>query len=206
MIRVKLIGITQHLDSDGEPERLIAQVGRESYIGASEEELISFIQARIRQGREGVLEHVYLTFDISGVSFICSHRLVQCHAGFSSASLGAIPAGDFCFTIPPGIIGKSTTRVIFDRLLMQATKAYELLRELGVRVEDCCFLLPGATVVRMIATMNLHELRSFFKDEYAGPAQWEARMVADRMLEIAYGVVPSAFEALYTMNVKGKEY
>lgn len=36
-----------------------------------------FLQARIREGHESIVEHALATFEISGVSRACSHQLMR---------------------------------------------------------------------------------------------------------------------------------
>ena len=86
--------------------------------------------------------------------------------------------------------------------------AYRSLRELGIREGDCCLVLPDATEEVLVVAIDLQSLREFIGAGCRGLVltQWEVRMLAERMLEVAHRAVPSAFEDLYTIHLKGKEY
>ncbi len=207
MISVKLIAATKHLGEDESIEALIARAGRVCYKSEKKGDLEGFIRARLRQGHLSLFEHAQLTFEISGISRACSHQLVRHRiASYSQMSQRYVGMEDIGFITPPSIAGQVAARKVFNEAIEAATSAYKALRELGVLKEDCRFILPIATETKLVMSMNIHALRKFFQTRLGGGAQWEIRLLAERILEIAYKKVPSAFEDLYTIYVKGKEY
>ena len=207
MLHVQLIAITKYLEDDGKPERLIARAGRVCYKSTKQGDLDKFIQARIRDGHLSILEHIGLTFEIEGISRNCSHQLVRHrHGSYSQESQRRVSAEDVTFVVPPSITSNPSALKIFTEATNASVAAYKLLRELGVKKEDCRFVLPSAAETKLVMSMNIHAMRDFFRTRLSGGAQWEIRLLAERMLEIAYRVIPSAFEDMYTMYVKGKEY
>ncbi len=207
MISVRLIAATKHLGEDESIEALIARAGRVCYKSEKKGDLEKFIRARIRQKHFSILEHSQLTFEISGISRACSHQLVRHRiASYSQMSQRYVDMEDVGFITPPSIAGQVASKKIFNEALEAATSAYKALRELGVQKEDCRFVLPIATETKLVMSQNIRALRGFFQTRLGGGAQWEIRLLAERMLEIAYKKVPSAFEDLYTIYVKGMEY
>ena len=207
MLHVQLIAITKYLEDDGKPERLIARAGRVCYKSTKQGDLDKFIQARIRDRHHSILEHASLTFEISGISRACLAQLTRHRiASFSVESQRRVSAEDATFVIPPSIASNPSALKIFTDAMDASTTAYKLLRELGVKKEDSRFILPLATETHLVMTQNVRALRGFFETRLRGGSQWEIRLLAERMLEIAYRVIPSAFEDMYTVYVKGKEY
>ena len=209
MIDVKLIGMTQYLcsDNDGDPIQLIARAGRVCYKSSSQGKADDFVRARIRQKHFSVTEHIQMTFEISGISRTASHQLVRHRiASYSMESMRYVGMENAKFVTPPSISQSTVAKKIFNEAVFSSTSFYKQLRELGIKKEDCRFVLPLATETKLVMSMNIHSLRRLFQTRLSGGAQWEIRLLAERMLEIAYKKVPSAFEDLYTIYVKGKEY
>lgn len=197
-MKVDLIAITKYLQGNGTPEELVEHAGRVCYRSESKEEPGEFIQGRIREGHESIIEHACLTFEISGISRACSHQLVRHRiASYSQESQRFVDLSDPEFVVPPSIAEKPAAMKVWDELVGQMKEAYRELRRLGIRKEDARFLLPNATATRIVVTMNLRELRHFFQVRCDRAAQWEIRALAKEMLRLAYQVAPSVFEDLH---------
>jgi len=85
-MRVKLIAVTGYLDEACTPdnqvkssEALIEHAGRTCYRSQPKgtEAAKRFIQRRVEEGHESIIEHASATFEISGISRACSHQLVR---------------------------------------------------------------------------------------------------------------------------------
>jgi len=76
-VKVELIAVTKYLRGNGTPEELLEHAGRVCYRSEKRGEAGSFLQARIREGHESIIEHASLTFEISGISRACTHQLVR---------------------------------------------------------------------------------------------------------------------------------
>jgi len=197
-MKVELIAVTKYLQGNGTPEELLEHAGRVCYRSESKGEPGKFIQGRIREGHESIIEHASLTFEISGTSRVCTHQLVRHRiASYSQESQRFVDLSDPEFVVPPSIAEKPTAMEVWDELVGRMKEAYRELRRLGVSKEDARFLLPNATATRIVVTMNLRELRHFFKVRCDRAAQWEIRALAREMLKLAYQVAPSVFEDLY---------
>ena len=198
-MEVELIAVTKYLRGNGTPEELLEHAGRVCYRSQKRGEAGHFLQARIREGHESLIEHASLTFEISGISRAASHQLVRHRlASYSQESQRYVSMSDPDFVVPPSIAGNPAARQIWDDLTEQMKDAYRKLRALGIKKEDSRFLLPNATATRIVVTMNVRELRHFFRVRCDRAAQWEIRALAKEMLKLAHQVAPSVFQDLHT--------
>lgn len=196
-MRVELIAITRFLKGDGSPEALIEHAGRVCYRSQSRGDPASFIKARIRDGHESIIEHASATFEISGISRVCSHQLVRHRlASYSQESQRYVSMDNPEWVLPPSIANDEEARKIWEQFAEKVKEAYRALRARGVAKEDARFVLPNATATRIVVTMNFRELRHFFRVRISPQAQWEIRELAVRMLEIIYPYAPAVFEDL----------
>ena len=196
-MEVQLIALTRYLQGDGNPESLIEHAGRVCYRSERRGNPSSFIQARVREGHESIIEHACATFEISGISRVCSHQLVRHRlANYSQESQRYVDLSDPTLVIPPDIEANDKALEIWNRLTGQMTQAYQELRALGIRKEDARFLLPNAAATRIVVTMNFRELLHFFRVRIHPAAQWEIRQLAVKMLEAVMAEAPAVFGGL----------
>ena len=184
-MEVELIALTHYLRGDGRAESLIEHAGRVCYRSDKRGDPASFIQARVREGHESIVEHACATFEIGGISRACSHQLVRHRlANYSQESQRYVDLSDPELIVPPAIAANAEATAIWNRLTAQMVEAYRELRGLGIRKEDARFLLPNATATRIVVTMNFRELLHFFRIRINPAAQWEIRELAIKMLDI----------------------
>ena len=197
-MHVELIAITHYLRGNGTPEELIEHAGRVCYRREAQGDTGAFIQRRLREGHESIIEHASATFEISGISRACSHQLVRHRlASYSQESQRYVDMSDAEFVVPDSIATDQEAQAVWDEFMARARNAYHALRQRGIRKEDCRFLLPNATATRIVMTMNFRELRHFIKLRGLNPAaQWEIRELANRILDLAYEQAPSVFQDL----------
>jgi thymidylate synthase (FAD) len=182
-MEVELIAVTKYLQGNGTTEELLEHAGRVCYRSERRGEGGSFLQARIREGHESIIEHASLTFEISGISRACSHQLVRHRiASYSQESQRYVDLSDPELVVPPSVAQSPEAMRIWDDLSKRMKGAYRDLRELGTRKEDSRFLLPNATVTRIVVTMNFRELLHFFRVRCDRAAQWEIRALAKEIL------------------------
>jgi len=195
-MEVKLIAITNYLEGDT-PEELLEHAGRVCYRSQSRGDPGKFLQARLREGHESLIEHASVTFEISGISRACSHQLVRHRlASYSQESQRYVDMSDPQFVIPPDIAANPRAMEVWNGVMDEIKAAYRELRGLGIRKENARFLLPNATATRIVMTANLREWRHIIKLRTDPAAQWEIRELAHRVLGILYQVAPSVFQDL----------
>jgi thymidylate synthase (FAD) len=213
-MQVRLIAITQLRSEPTTPddtaripgqnvrasEALIEHAGRICYRSASldtPEATARFIQRRIAEGHESIIEHASASFEISGISRSCSHQLVRHRiASYSQESQRYVDMSDPEWVTPPDIQDDPEALAIWQECLEHTQKAYQRLRERGIKKEDARFLLPNAAATRLVMTANFRELLHIFRLRISPHAQWEIRQVATRMLEEVYPYAPNVFGAL----------
>jgi thymidylate synthase (FAD) len=202
-VKVELIAVTKYLRGNGTPEELLEHAGRVCYRSEKRGEAGNFLQARIREGHESIIEHASLTFEISGISRACSHQLVRHRiASYSQESQRYVDLSDPELVIPLSVAQNPEAVRIWNDLVKRMRDAYQSLRRLGIKKEDSRFLLPNATATRIVVTMNFRELLHFFRIRCDRAAQWEIRALAKEMLKLAYQVAPSVFEDLYVKFIE----
>ena len=196
-MEVELIALTHYLRGDGRAESLIEHAGRVCYRSDKRGDPASFIQARVREGHESIVEHACATFEIGGISRACSHQLVRHRlANYSQESQRYVDLSDPELIVPPAIAANAEATAIWNRLTAQMVTAYRELRGLGIRKEDARFLLPNATATRIVVTMNFRELLHFFRIRINPAAQWEIRELAIIMLDIVTAEASPVFADL----------
>ena len=201
-MQVEIIGVTRYLQGDGSSESLLEHAGRTCYRSEPKGAAGKFLQSRIGEGHESIVEHASVTFDIRGISRACSHQLVRHRiASYSQESQRYVDMSAPEFVVPPSISGTPEAMAVWEEFMGQVSRAYRGLRALGVRKEDARFVLPNATCTRIIVTMNLRSLRHFFSVRCDKSAQWEIRALALEMLRQVYVLAPSVFGDLYQQHI-----
>ncbi len=197
-MNVELIAITRYLRGDGSPEALLEYAGRVCYRSQGRGEPGRFLQARIREGHESLIEHASATFEIEDISRACSHQFVRHRiASYSQESQRYVDMSDPTWSLPAAIADAPEARVIWERFAGEVATAYRRLRTLGVRKEDARFVLPNATATRLVVTMNFRELLHLFRLRISPEAQWEIRQVCVRMLALVLPHAPNVFGPLH---------
>ncbi|MFH1256274.1 MAG: FAD-dependent thymidylate synthase [Candidatus Diapherotrites archaeon] len=148
----------------------------------------------IREGHWSVLEHASFTFGIEGVSRALTHQLVRHRiASHSQQSQRYVNAKDFSYVIPPKIRADEKLKKKFEEFMEEASSLYDELAAAAPK-EDARFILPNAAETKIIVTMNTRSLYNFFERRCCTRAQWEIRVLANKMLEEAKKAAPLLFE------------
>jgi thymidylate synthase (FAD) len=197
-MQVEIIGFTSYVRGESGSEALLEHAGRSCYRSEPRGEPGRFLEARIREGHESIIEHASVTFEISGISRACSHQLVRHRiASYSQESQRYVDMSAPEFVVPPSVADNAQAVAIWDGFMSQVADTYHRLRELGVRKEDARFVLPNATATRIIVTMNFRTLRHFFSVRCEKAAQWEIRALALEMLRQVHTLAPAVFGDFY---------
>ncbi|MCS7116871.1 MAG: FAD-dependent thymidylate synthase [Nitrososphaerales archaeon] len=200
-MRVKLIWHTPS------PERVIAIAMRRCYSTSTIEEIEkeidskgdAYIQYLVRKALNdrtfSVLEHVVFTFEIEGISRVCSHQLIRHRiASYNQESQRFTLAHKEEMVIPPSIQNNPEAIKIFDEVRRFTIEKMEELLRIGIPKEDARFILPQCVATKLIMTMNARSLMHFLSLRLSAKAQWEIRELASRILEEVRKVAPTLFE------------
>jgi len=145
---------------------------------------------------ESVLEHMYFTFYIEGISRACSHQLVR-HRIASYTQRSQRHRGDegFDYVVPHTIRNNPIALGVYKNTIELLQRNYTMMvDEFGIPKEDARYILPNACATDIMVTMNVRALREFFQKRCCRLAQWEIREVANEMLRMCHDIYPKLFE------------
>lgn len=187
-----------------DPEKVIAAAIRQCYSPNSAQvmkrkmtdaERAKMIKMVIGSGHTSTIEHASFTFAIEGVSRVLTHELVRHRiASYSQQSQRYINGKNFGYVMPPTITSKKEASKIFNDTIKELGEKYEKLIELGIPKEDARFILPNATDVKIVVTMNARSLFNFLARRMCNRAQWEIRTMAYAMHKELIKVAPEIFK------------
>ena len=189
-VEVKLLAITP------DSENLVERAGRICY--ASEDKLGTserWLQSRIREGHESLIEHASATFYIRA-SRVLTHELVRHRVGsYSQRSQRYVKELETSYIMPPEILEKEPAG-IFKEAMSSAWESYRALLGAGVKAEIARYVLPNACATEIICTWNFRELRHIIRLRTSPAALPEIRAVASRIKEIMKAQAPRVFQDL----------
>jgi len=155
------------------------------------EKMLSLIRKIWEHGHHSVIEHVSVTYAVSGISRTCLAQLTRHRIGvsFSVQSQRHVAAGKgrarFGAVEPPSVTANPAACTFFQEFLDRAQEAYNRLLELGIPKEDARFVLPGAAATNLVVTLNLRSLWELWRKRVAVPgAQWEIKELVLRMVAL----------------------
>ncbi len=196
-MKVKLLTHTPN------PEKVIALSARLCYSKSgiddlkrnlTPEKVENFLKKIIEIGHESILEHVTFTFGIEGISRACSHQLVRHRiASYSQQSQRYVNFDNIEYVIPDSIKRDKKILNKFKNFMSEISNFYRDMLNNGIPAEDARFILPNACTTKIIVTMNLRELKHFFRLRCCNRAQWEIRELAINMLKLLKKKIPLLF-------------
>jgi thymidylate synthase (FAD) len=191
-IEVRLMAITPG------SEELVEQAGRLCYgsgdkAGTNEK----WLQTRIKQGHESLIEHASATFYIKA-SRALTHELVRHRvASYSQRSQRYVRESRPDYITPPELVaGDKEVAAIFEQAMSSAWRSYRQLLEAGVKAEIARYVLPNACATEIICTWNFREIRHIVKLRTSPAALPEMREVAEKIKGIMKAEAPSVFADL----------
>lgn len=196
-MNVKLVGYTSS------PEKLPAMAAILTHSKIKPEELAKTPKQRQSQvleqvvglGHTSVIEHASFTFAISDVSRSLTHQLVRHRiASYSQQSQRYVNLNEPNYVIPPSIAKNAKTKNAYEETMSAIWDHYNKLLGLKIPAEDARYVLPNATCTNIMVTMNARSLLNFFELRCCLHAQWEIRMLANKMLQEVKKVAPLLFK------------
>ena len=108
-------------------------------------------------GHMSVMEHIYFTFKIEGISRACSHQLVRHrHCSFTQRSQRYCSEDGFGFVVPPTIDSEC-----FRDDMDYIKTWYTHYQQTGIPNEDARYILPNACDTSLISHCARVQRRSF---------------------------------------------
>jgi thymidylate synthase (FAD) len=195
-MKVKLIGYTPKPDKlPGLAAKLThSKTTPDNLSDIEETELTTILTHVMKLGHTSVVEHSSFTFAISDVSRSLTHQLVRHRiASYSQQSQRYVNLTEPNFVIPPKIKKSNELKKAYENTMNTIWKEYNTLLKLGIPAEDARYVLPNATCTNIIVTMNARSLLNFFELRCCLHAQWEIRMLANKMLTEVKKIAPTIF-------------
>ena len=137
-----------------------------------------------KNGHLSVMEHIYFTFKIEGISRACSHQLVRHrHCSFTQRSQRYCSEDGFNLVMPLSVAKTNTDDDYMD-LMYDIADRYEGLQLNGVPNEDARYVLPNACKTELYLSCNLRELIHIANERLCTRAQWEIRELVKEMVSL----------------------
>jgi len=174
----------------GDPERLIEFSGRLCANSTKHIDTdIEWVQKRVKQGHESILEHASATFVIQ-CSRAVTHELVRHRiASYSQRSQRYAKEDGCTYFTPPELENDQAYHSIMKSLY----ENYKIFLDRGLKPEIARYILPNAWRTEIITTMNFRELRHFIKLRTSPNALPEMQEVANQIKKICVEKWPRVF-------------
>ncbi|MHA2174637.1 MAG: FAD-dependent thymidylate synthase [Candidatus Hodarchaeales archaeon] len=139
-------------------------------------------------GHWSVLEHSIMTVRISDISRVCTHQLVRHRIGNSYTQesqryFDPLTDQDW-FIIPPRIEMNQELLKLYITARQKEAEEYKVYREQGIPKEDARFCLPNACKTVITWSFNLSSVIWFLEMRMSKKAQWEIRLLAEKIYEL----------------------
>ena len=134
-----------------------------------------------KEKHHSVLEHVYFTFYIEGISRACLAQLTRHRHTSPTVESQRLDQSDSQVILPDTIRYNPVALRIFNEAVQDARESYQTLRRLNIPKEDARYILPEGAATREYISMTLRELIHICNLRGTQEAQWEIRDVVDRM-------------------------
>lgn len=195
---------------------------------AKMETLIGHLMDR---GHFGPFEHPTATFAMEGISRSCMaqltrHRLASFdiqsmrYVSFDDVDPADVEQGEMV-VVPPSVtdpewVGRNQAagtvdpdtvaerEQVYRSAMRDAFQAYNDLLDLGMAPEDARFVLPLASKVNIVMTVNARMLMHIADMRAAADAQWEIRELTESILDLAEEWCPITF-AYYNEHLKHRK-
>ena len=141
---------------------------------------MALVKHLYKNSHHSVLEHIYFTFKIEGISRACSHQLVRHrHCSFTQRSQRYCSEDGFGFVTP-----STADKGRFANDMEDIKDWYEEYQKNGVPNEDARYLLPNACATSLYLSCNLRELIHIANERLCTRAQWEIRELVQKMCDL----------------------
>lgn len=145
---------------------------------------LKLVEHLYKNGHHSVMEHIYFTFKIEGISRACSHQLVRHRmCSFTQRSQRYCSEDGVNVVLPPSI-DVSDRYWEYNSGILESRASYSTLVGMGTPQEDARYLLPNACETSLYLSCNLRELIHICNERLCVKAQWEIRELAWKMVEL----------------------
>lgn len=176
-MRVELIQATSN------PIETISKIASICY-DSNPKNPLGLVKHLYKNGHHSVMEHIYFTFKIEGISRACSHQLVRHrHCSFTQRSQRYCAENGFEYVTPQSVDDASYAGS-YAFTMYEINSYYEMMQSNKVPSEDARYVLPNACTTDLYLSCNLRELIHIANERLCSRAQWEIRELVEQMVAL----------------------
>ena len=156
----------------------------------SDETIDNLLDLVIENDYCSVLEHIFVTIKIKGVSIALSRELLEHRIGVSHTgrSTRYNEETEFRYYVPKELPSWAYNK--FLRLMERIQKLYEEMISNGIPKEKARYILPLAAHTEYVLTMNMRSLRHFLSLRLCARASPEIRELAEMIKKEVSAIFP----------------
>ena len=146
---------------------------------------MALVKHLYNNGHMSVMEHIYFTFKIEGISRACSHQLVRHrHCSFTQRSQRYCSEDGFGFVTPPSVENAYPgVGMVYGDWIRSINNWYTYSSR-SIPNEDARYILPNACATSLYLSCNLRELIHMANERLCTRAQWEIRDLVREMCQL----------------------
>ncbi len=185
------------LNSLPDPEVTIGQMAAICYDADTSRE--ASIRRAIKckdSGHLATMRFAYATFNVSGISRVCSHQIVRmAHAGILQRSQRYVKETRVEYVDPPALKdAPEWFQAAWAKVQADAEALYlHAVDQKVMKKEDARYILPQGCETEMNLCLNFQSWQDFLKNRADKHAQWEVRLVAEEIQRQLAGIAPGIF-------------
>lgn len=147
------------------------------------------------KGHLATLRFAYATFNVAGISRICSHQIVRmAHAGILQRSQRYVKESGVKFVQPPSLATMPLQiQERWEKLEIESALLYLDAIKAGMRKEDARYTLLHSAETELNLCLNFQGWQDFLRNRTDKAAQWEVRDVAMEIQQQLAQIAPNIF-------------
>jgi thymidylate synthase (FAD) len=166
------------------PVETIAQIASICY-DSDPKNPMALVKHLYNNGHLSVMEHIYFTFKIEGISRACSHQLVRHrHCSFTQRSQRYCSEDGFEMIKPKSFDKAKGIENWYEDYVDATRENYVGLQQRGIPNEDVRYTLPNGCATSLYLSCNLRELIHMANERLCTRAQWEIRELVKEMCQL----------------------
>ena len=185
------------LDSTLDPERKIGEMSAICYDSdTSPDACLRRAKKCKDSGHLATLRFAYATFNVQGISRVCSHQIVRmAHAGILQRSQRYVKESSVEFIDPPELQNCGEWFInAWHKVQADAEALYlHAVDNKLMKKEDARYILPQGCETQLNLCLNFQGWRDFIKNRNDKHAQWEVRDVAAEIKRQLGEISPNIF-------------
>lgn len=184
------------LDHTADPEFIIGQFAAICYDAkVDRDSCVRRARSCKDKGHLATMRFAYATFNVSGISRICSHQIVRmAHAGILQRSQRYVKESRVEFIRPPVLVEMPDDLIeAWDELERLSRHVYESSIDCGMKKEDARYALLHSCETELNLCLNFQAWQDFIRNRNDKHAQWEVREVAKNIKRELASIAPGIF-------------